>query len=197
MIEKQRQKLDRLSDRQLVDLLLANDEEAVEYVFFHRCDNLFLRLVTDFNLPEGAKKEELINEFYLFLSTDDWRRLRQFKFRSSLNSWLAVVAIRFFRSKNSFFQTNTVEIDSLIDKDISNTSGDADILDDLSKRELYEAIERLPKPRERFALLGMLSGKNAETIAEEMGCTVTAVYNLTKRAKLALKKRMKGNDYEK
>jgi DNA-directed RNA polymerase specialized sigma subunit len=38
----------------------------------------------------------------------------------------------------------------------------------------------------------MLAGKKAETIAEELGITVMAVYNLTKKAKMALKKRMKG-----
>ena len=39
--------LDRLSDRQLVDMLLANDKKAVEYVFFHQCDQLFPHVFSD------------------------------------------------------------------------------------------------------------------------------------------------------
>ena len=64
----------------------------------------------------------------------------------------------------------------------------------MSRVELYEAIDKLPKSRERMALLGELAGKKAETIAEELGCTVAAVYNLTKKARKTLKKRMKGKE---
>lgn len=186
-------KMDRLSDRQLVDLLLANDEEAVEYVFFHRCDSLFDHVVDDL-FQSQAKKEELIAEFYLFLSADDWRRLRQFEFRSKLITWLTVVAIRFFNKKKTDLQTKNVGLDVSLNKEVKQIPDDYDILDEMSKVELYDAIERLPKPRERFALLGELSGKSAETIAEELGCTVTAVYNLTKKARMAVKNMMKGND---
>ena len=36
--------------------------------------------------------------------------------------------------------------------------------------------------------------KSAETIAEEMNCSVAAVYNLTKKARMAVKKTMKGKE---
>ena len=75
---------------------------------------------------------------------------------------------------------------------VSQIPDEYDLFEHLSRVELYEAIERLPKPRERFALLGELAGKKAETIAQELGCSVAAVYNLTKKAKTALRKRMKG-----
>lgn len=191
MLKKQLLKMDRLSDRRLVDLLLANDEEAVEYVFFHRCDSLFAHIVNDL-FHAQVKKEELIGDFYLFLSADDWRRLRQFGFRSELNTWLTVVAIRYFNQKKAVIQTNTETLDTPLKKEVSQIPDDFDLFDQLSRVELYEAIERLPKPRERFALLGELAGKKAETIAQELGCSVAAVYNLTKKARTALKKRMKG-----
>ena len=184
-------KLDRLSDRQIVDLLLANDKEAVEYVFFHRCDGMFARVVNSV-FQSQVKKEELITDFYLFLSAEDWRRLRQFEFRSELNTWLTVVAIRFFNQKKSSLRTNLVDLDALLEKEDGGIPDDYDILDEMSKVELYEAIEKLSKPRERFVLLGSLAGKSAGIIAKELGCTVTAVYNLTKKARMTLKKRMKG-----
>jgi hypothetical protein len=56
--------LDRLTDHQLVDLLLTNDEEAVNYVFFHRCNGMFARVISDV-FQSQVKKEELITDFYL------------------------------------------------------------------------------------------------------------------------------------
>lgn len=183
--------MDYLSDRQLVDLLLTNDEKVVEYVFFHRCDGMFAHIINDV-FQSQVKKEELITDFYLFLSADNWRRLRQFEFRSELNTWLTVVAIRYFNQKKDEIQTNLGNLEESLMKEVCQIPDDFDIIDELSRVELYEAINQLPKHRERLALLGMLAGKKAETIAEELGITVMAVYNLTKKAKMALKKRMKG-----
>lgn len=188
---KQWHNMDYLSDRQLVDMLLTNDEKVVEYVFFHRCDGMFAHIINDV-FQSQVKKEELITDFYLFLSADNWRRLRQFEFRSELNTWLTVVAIRYFNQKKDEIQTNLGNLEESLMKEVRQIPDDFDIIDELSRVELYEAINQLPKHRERLALLGMLAGKKAETIAEELGITVMAVYNLTKKAKMALKKRMKG-----
>ena len=183
----------RLSDRQLVELLLANDEEAVEYVFFHRCESMFAHVINSV-FQSQVKKEELITDFYLYLSADNWRRLRQFEFRSELNTWLTVVAIRFFGQKMSSMQTKTETLDTPINSELRHIPDDYDIWDEMSRVELYEAIDKLPKQRERMALLGQLAGKSAETLAEEMGCSVAAVYNLTKKARMAVKKTMKGKE---
>lgn len=183
--------MDYLSDRQLVDLLLTNDEKVVEYVFFHRCDGMFAHIINDV-FQSQVKKEELITDFYLFLSADNWRRLRQFEFRSELNTWLTVVAIRYFNQKKDEIQTNLGNLEESLMKEVRQIPDDFDLFDEMSRVELYEAIDKLPKSRERMAILGELAGKKTETIAEELGCTVAAVYNLTKKARKTLKKRMKG-----
>ena len=185
--------MDYLSDRQLVDMLLTNDEKVVEYVFFHRCDGMFAHIINDV-FQSQVKKEELITDFYLFLSADNWRRLRQFEFRSELNTWLTVVAIRYFNQKKDEIQTNLGNLEESLMKEVCQIPDDFDLFDEMSRVELYEAIDKLPKSRERMAILGELAGKKAETIAEELGCTVAAVYNLTKKARKTLKKRMKGKE---
>lgn len=175
-----------LSDRELVALLLANDQEAVEYVFFYRCNGMFAHIVHNVFQSQG-KKEELISEFYIYLSENDWSRLRQFEFKSALNTWLTVIAVRFFRKKR-VSQTKLVVVEpQLIVETQKNEVDDYDILRELSRLELYKAIDRLSKPRERYALLADLTGKSAEEIASDMGCTVSAVYNLTKKARMELK----------
>lgn len=175
-----------LSDRELVALLLANDQEAVEYVFFHRCNGMFAHIIHSVFQSQG-KKEELISEFYIYLSENDWSRLRQFEFKSALNTWLTVIAVRFFRKKR-ISQTKLVVVEpQLIVETQKNEVDDYDILHELSRLELYKAIDHLSKPRERYALLADLTGKSAEEIAADMGCTVSAVYNLTKKARMELK----------
>ena len=95
---------DGMPDRELVGLLLANDKEAIEYVFFYRCNGMFAHIVNSVFHSQG-KKEELITEFYLYLSENDWNNLRKFEFRASLNTWLTVVAQRFFK-KNTKVRLN-------------------------------------------------------------------------------------------
>lgn len=71
-----------------------------------------------------------------------------------------------------------------------NEADDYDVLHEMTRLELYKAIDRLSKPRERYALLAELTGKKAEEIAAEMECTVSAVYNLTKKARMELKNQL-------
>lgn len=137
------------------------------------------------------KKEELVSEFYLHLSEDNWRRMRQFEFRAKLNTWLTMVAVRFFGEKKS---ENRTKIEALSPLMVETAPDDYDPIAEMTKLELYEAIGRIAKPRERYALLGQLAGKSPETVAKELGCSVVAVYNLTKKAKATLKKMMKGKE---
>lgn len=184
---------DGMPDRKLVGLLLANDKEAVEYVFFHRCEGMFAHIIHSVFQSQG-KKEELITEFYLYLCENDWSRLRKFEFRSALNTWLTVIAVRFFRKKR-LGQTKLVVVDpQLIVETQKNEVDDYDVLQEMSRLELYKAIDRLSKPRERYALLANLAGKSAEEIAADMGCTIIAVYNLIKKAKEELRNLLKDKE---
>lgn len=186
MRERNKAYFDSLSDRELVELLLANDQDAIEYVFFIRCNGMFAHIAYSV-FQSQAQKEELVTDFYFYLSENDWSRLRKFEFKASLNTWLTVVAVRFFK-KMRISQTKLVVVDpQLIVETRSNETDDYDIINEMSRLELYQAIDRLSKPRERYALLADLTGKRAEDIAAEMGCTVAAVYNLTKKARLELK----------
>ena len=189
MRERTKAYFDSLDDRELVRLLLENDQDAIEYVFFLRCEGMFAHIVHTV-YQSNSKREELITEFYLFLRENDWERLRQFEFKASLNTWLTVIAIRFFKKKK-ISQTKLVVIDPLLIVETQkNEADDYDIIHEMSRLELYQAIDRLSKPRERYALLADLAGKRAEDIAKEMGCTVAAVYNLTKKARQELKSNM-------
>lgn len=173
-----------LSDRELVALLLANNPEAIEYVFFHHCNGMFAYIVHSV-FHSQSKKEELISDFYLHVSKNNWEALRDFEFRSSLNTYLTHIAAKYFLKKIAS-QTKLVAMEPqlLVETLIAD---DFDVFKEMSRLELYKAIERLSKPRERFAILASLSGKSAEEIAGDLNCTVLAVYNLIKKAKIELR----------
>ena len=193
MLDKRIAYFDSMPDRQLVGLLLANDKETVEYVFFHRCNGMFAHIIKDVFHSQG-KKEELITEFYLYMRENDWSCLRKFEVKASLNTWMTVVALRYFKKKHQS-QTKLVVVDpQLIVETRQNDPDDFDMFREYSKLELYKAIDRLSKPRERYALLAVLAGKSAEEIAEDMDCTVSAVYNLVKKAKMELKTLLKDKE---
>jgi len=184
---------DSLSDRELVAKLLANDKETIEYVFFYLCDGIFTYIVNTVFKSQG-KKEELITDFYFHLSDNDWSRLRKFEFKAKLTTWMSAVASRFFRKKRAS-QTKLVPIDpQLIVAVLMNEPDDFDLFNKISKDELMDAIDHLSNPREKQAIRLALTGKSAEEIAVEMDCTVSAVYNLIKKAKIELKTLLKDKE---
>ena len=94
MHKKRLKYYESLSDKELVELLLANNQETIEYLFFHRCAGLFAHVIHSVFQSQG-KQEELVSEFYLYLNENNWEKLRKFEFKSGLNTWLAVVAVAF------------------------------------------------------------------------------------------------------
>lgn len=184
---------DSLPDQELVALLLANDPETIEYVFFHRCNAMFAYIV-DSVFHSQVNKKELISEFYLHVSKNNWEALRTFEFRSSLNTYLTRIAVRFFLKKRAS-QTKLVVVEpQLIEETLKNETDDFDVFKEMSRWELYKAIERLPNPRERYTMFAVLAGKSAKEIAEDLNCTVMAVYDLIKKAKKELKKLLKDKE---
>ena len=132
MRERNKAYFDSLSDRELVDLLLANDEEAVEYLFFMRCNGMFAHIACSVFQSQTCK-EELITDFYFFLSENNWNRLRKFEFKAGLNTWLTVIALRFFK-KMRISQTKLVAIDpQLIAETQKEKTDDYDVIDEMSR----------------------------------------------------------------
>lgn len=184
---------DSLPDRELVALLLANDPEVIEYVFFHRCNGMFAHIIHSV-LKMQVKKEELVSEFYLHVSKKNWEALRAFEFRSSLNTYLTQIAVKFFLKKRAS-QTKLVVVEpQLMVETLKNETDDFDVFKEMSHLELYKAIERLSNPRERCTMFAVLAGKSAKEIAEDLNCTVIAVYDLIKKAKKELKKLLKDKE---
>ena len=150
-----------ISDRELVDRLLIGDEEIVRYLFFDKCTPMFNYILHRF-CPCQLDKNELINELYLYLQSDNWYKLRQFDFRSKLTTWLTVVAVRFFQKRKGVLM------------DYRNQSAPI--------KEEEKVFDFLPELISKMDVDLELKDLDPKVLAREMNVTVENLYNIRHRA---------------
>lgn len=85
-----------ITDKEIVAKILAGDEAAIKDFFFVRCAKA-LTFIGRHYFSNKYTAEELIGAFYEFMSSDDWHKLRIFKFTCSLNSYIVIIASRYFQ----------------------------------------------------------------------------------------------------
>lgn len=110
-----------MTDRETVDRILAGDAQTVREFFFGRCRPA-LTYIGRYFCQFVESPEDLIGEFYEFLSADDWHKLRIFKFSCSLNSYVAIIASRYFQHKRDM-ATVPLELDSAAVRNLRQDSG--------------------------------------------------------------------------
>lgn len=129
------------TDEELVMGILNNDPIIIEYFFIKKCSNMFVYILNSV-FSGHIDKTELVNELFLFLANDNWRKLRDFNYNSSLMTWITVVATRFFIRKrdklieNESSEALIIERDKLCHGLISEDSVN-----------LHMAIEAMPNER--------------------------------------------------
>ncbi len=87
-----------MTDQQIVNNLINGDHRTIKDFFFVRCKPMLIYIGQYFCQNKHAP-EELIGEFYEFLSADNWHKLRIFKYTCSLNSYVTIIASRYFQHK--------------------------------------------------------------------------------------------------
>lgn len=106
--------------------------------------------------------EELIGEFYEFLSADDWHKLRIFQYSCSLNSYISIIAARYFQHKRD---QETIPLDDVLPfvEDIPDNSTDETFL----MEDIQKILEKMP-PFDRFLLQRILiDGTKPRDILDE------------------------------
>ena len=106
--------------------------------------------------------EELIGEFYEFLSADDWHKLRIFKYTCSLNSYVTIIASRYFQHKRDKELLPLDENIAFVKNLHDDRNSDAFFMEDLGK-----IIARL-QPFDRFLVQRILiDGEKPGDILDE------------------------------
>lgn len=138
-----------MTDQQIVNNLIVGDYRTIEDFFFVRCKPMLI-YIGQYFCQYKHTPEELIGEFYEFLSADDWHKLRIFKYTCSLNSYVTIIASRYFQHKRDKellpLDENIVLVKNLQD----DRTGDTFFMEDLNK-----IIRRL-QPFDRFLVQRIL-----------------------------------------
>lgn len=174
---------DLYTDTQLVDGLIHNNEGVIEYFFCKKCSKLFSYIV--YSIYGGmATLNELVNEFYIYIAANDWKKVRQFDFRSKLMTWIGVVAVRFFQKKRDvLIENNSSEAQIIQQRNYESYSMTMD-----ETIDVRQAIKRMPNQRYKQVIERLdIDDVAPEELAIEMGVTVDNLYNIHRRALLQLK----------
>jgi len=169
-----------MTDREIIEGLIARDNKITEQFFYIKCRPLFtaiMRLV--FNHP--VEYHEMVSELYDYLMEDDCIKLRQFQYRSSIYQWMKVVATRYFiRKRDALIENVSKEPpyevngnDTLVDTagHVALKHDVAMLLSMMGNKRYADVIRHL-----------ILNDEEPEKYAERIGVTVDNLYNIKRRA---------------
>ena len=83
-----------MTDQQLISQLIAHDPQVTAQFFFRDCRPLLVSVIRRVFGTQIVDYDEIISEIYILLMENDAKKLRSFKFESTLYQWLKTIAIR-------------------------------------------------------------------------------------------------------
>lgn len=159
-----------MTDKEIVDLIIAGNEEAMLYLLYDRYKN-DLKFYAWRYYDSLAYLEDLINYLYIQFKgkKGDWQPLKSFQWKCKFRTWFCSVASHLFLEKRD-------ELIGLGGKDGSKGTdgGDKPLPEPKPEPDnqklvmLMEAINRLENDDYRFILIKELEGYNHKEIAEMM-----------------------------
>lgn len=169
-------------DAQLVEEVISGNQAAIRYMFYEQ-----YRVVLQHNAQKvaGNKQvtlDDLTQELYLYLSADDWRRLRAYTPPLPFASWFTVVSYRFFKdfTHSMIKNTSIVPIDTVEEScEGGSTFGVINTL----LMDLRKALEHFRPPRDKQILEALLlREEDPRQVADTYQVTLGNLYNIKRRA---------------
>lgn len=182
--------IDKYSDTELVNAICRNDHQAIVHLFYKKCLPTFQYHIYKL-FPYREDVRDLVDEFFLYLFEDDWRRLRTFDgTKASLSTWMSVTSFRFFKAyKHSKIDSNgIISISDKWETFVGDwvQSSDAGLMMDLN-----EAIDSIKNDRDReIARLVFIEDKEFQTIADRFDLSIDYVYTVKNRLIKHLKSKL-------
>lgn len=173
-----------MTSQQIIEALIARDEQTTQQLFFKDCRPLFLSIIR-YVFSYEVDYDEFVNEFYLYLMEEDAYRLRQFQGRSTIYQWLKIVAIRYFVAKRDSMIDMTPKkslSDSVMQKE--KIDGERGMMAKMDVERLFSLMQN----RRYVYVIRRLVLQEAEpkVVAQELNTNVDNLYNIKKRAIAAL-----------
>ena len=182
--------MEKLTDKELINAVCNNDQQAIVHLFYKKCLPTFQYHIYKL-FPYKEEVRDLVDEFFLYLYEDDWRRLKTFDgSRASLATWMSVTSFRFFKA----YKHSKIDSNGLISpSDKWETfvgdwvqSSDAGLMMDLN-----EAISSIKNDRDReIAQLLFIQDKEFQTVADRFDLSIDYVYTVKNRLVKQLKTKL-------
>jgi RNA polymerase sigma factor (sigma-70 family) len=137
---------------------------------------------------------DLLDALFVHLSENNWRRLRTWEGRSSLQGWVRVICARICREALQ----GSRRLDPLTLEEgrevVDPGEGVVErLIREEDRLELLDAIERLETPRDRLVLrLHYLQERDLPAIAAQLGVPLSTVYVVKSRALNRLRAKLQG-----
>ena len=186
------QDFSKCSDRELVAAVTSGDQNAIVYMFYTKFSATFqYHIYKLFNYK--VEVSDLVDEFFMFLLEDDWRRLRSFDAsKSSLSTWISTVSFRFFRD----YKRSKIDLNGLVtisDKWETFRGEWMESVEAGIAMDIRAALDGIKNDRDRsIAEKLFIEDSEYEAVAKECGLTVDYVYTVKNRIVKQLRSSLKG-----
>ena len=173
-----------MTDQQIIEALIARDEQVTKQFLFENCRPLFSSIMR-YIFSYEVDYDEFVNEFYLHLMENDAYRLRQFQGRSTIYQWMKVIAIRYFIAKRDGMIDNESK-DALLDSVVQSETVDEE-KKITAKMDIEHLFSLMPNRRYVYVIRRLvLQEAEPKVVAQELRTNVDNLYNIKKRAIAAL-----------
>ena len=179
-------------DGRLIKAVLSGDQDAIVYMFYTKFSATFqyhIYKLFDYKVDI----QDLVDEFFLFLYEDNWKRLRSYNpSLSALSTWISTVSYRFFRD----YKRSKIDLNGAItisDKWETFRGDWVQSIDAGIMIDIETAIDAIKSDRDReIAKQLFIEDREYEAIAEEFDMTCDYVYTVKNRIIKQLKTTLKG-----
>lgn len=191
-----RKPMQQWSDDRLLQEMYDGNQDAIVYFFYEKFSSSFQYHIYNI-FPYRVDVEELVDEFFLYMFQDDWRRLRTYDSgKAALSTWISMVSFRFFKNyKDTKIDFNGVV--TISDK-WESFRGDWAVSHDAGMlMDIEDAISTIKNERDReIAHKIFVEDVSFETVAEEFGLDVNYVYTVKNRLVKQLKQKLNTYCYD-
>lgn len=173
-----------MTDQEIISALIAHDPKATAQFFFRDCRPLLFSVIRRVFGKKKVDYNEIISEIYILLMENNAKKLRSFKFESTLYQWLKIIVIRhclLLKNKAKVIGDESQE-------SLSNSYCELSTAENSQARMDMETLLRQMK-NQRYALvirLLMIEDRTPEEVAQQLCVTVDNLYNIKRRAIQAL-----------
>lgn len=173
-----------MTDQEIISSLIAHDPKVTAQFFFKDCRPLFISIIRRVFGNQIVDYDEIISELYVLLIENDARKLRTFKYESTLFQWLKTIAVRHCLE----LRRRGKMIDNESQEPLVNSGKNLSYVESSQAKMDVESLLRQMN-NQRYALvihLLMIEEKSPEEVAKQLSITVANLYNIKRRAMKAL-----------